>query len=84
METVKRYINSIYVGSIVMLYDNKYGDEDQLLTSQLGADDGLSVTLHDEQKCDYVKLKYNQLVIQGNFTCRIPTQNLRFKEFFLA
>ena len=59
--TVKRHINSIYVGSIVRIYDKKYGEEGQLVTMHWALEDRLFVTLHAEERCSYVKLKYNQL-----------------------
>ena len=45
--TVKSHVNSIYVGSIVRIYDKRYGTEGQLVTVHWGTEDGLFVTLHD-------------------------------------
>ena len=61
--TVKTHVNSIYVDSIVRIYDKRYGTEGQLVTVHWGTDEGLFVTLHDEQRCDYVQLKYNTWVV---------------------
>ena len=62
-ETVRRHINSVYVGSILRIYDRKYGEEGQLVTVHWCCDDDLFVTLHDEKKCDFITLKYQQWVV---------------------
>ena len=63
-DTVRSHINSVYVGTITQIYDPAYSDEEQLATAHWFTDQGLFVTLHDEQRSDFVTLKYKTFVVE--------------------
>ena len=56
-DTVRSHINSVYVGTILQIYDPAYSEEGQLASVHWITNDGLFVTLHDEQRSDFVTLK---------------------------
>ena len=62
-KSVRTHINSIYVGSIVRIYDPRFGGERQLATAHWCTLKGLFVTLHSEQRCDFVDLKYKKWIV---------------------
>ena len=61
--TLKKHINSIYVGTILRVYDPQYGEEGQLVTVHWVTDEGLFCTLHNKEKCSFIKLKYKTWVV---------------------
>ena len=61
-QTKTKYINSIYVGTMLRIYASEYGNEGQLATAQWVTDKGLFCTLHDEQISSFVKLKHKTFV----------------------
>ena len=61
--SVRTHINSIYVGTIIRIYDPRYGTEGQLATAHWYTDEGVFVTLHDDQRCDFISLKYKKWVV---------------------
>ena len=61
--TVRNHINSIYVASIVRVYDQKYKPEGRLVTVHWATDDGLYVTCHDKKICEFLHLKYKSWVV---------------------
>ena len=65
--TVKKHINTIYVGSIIRIYDPSYMPGGQLATAHWVANDGLFVTLHDEGICTFIDLKYKSWVVDHGF-----------------
>ena len=75
--SVRRYVSTIYVGSIVRLYNKKYGTDAQLQTIHWGIKDGLFVTFHDKQKSDLVKLEYDTWVVEN--CCVKPGSFLLYK-----
>ena len=62
-DTVRNHINSVYVGTVVRIYDPAYSDEGQLATAHWVTTEGLFVTLHDEQRSEFVTLKYKTFVV---------------------
>ena len=62
-ESVRKHINSVYVGSIVRIYDIAYGPEGYLVTTHWRTEDGIFSTLHDECKMAFVNLKYKTWVV---------------------
>ena len=62
-KSVRTHINTIYVGTIIRIYDPRFGTEGQLATAHWCTSDGIYVTLHNEQKCDFVDLKYKKWVV---------------------
>ena len=62
-DTVRSHINSVYVGTILRIYDPAYSEEGQLATAHWITNDGLFVTLHEEQRSDFVTLKYKTFVV---------------------
>ena len=62
-DTVRSHINSVYVGTIIWIYDPAYSNEGQLMTVHWVIDQGPFVTLHDEQRSDFVSLKYKIFVV---------------------
>lgn len=62
-DTVKTHINSVYVGTIIRMYDRTYPEEGQLATAHWVTDQGLFVTLHSEQRSDFITLKYKTWVV---------------------
>ena len=62
-KTVLDHINSIYVGTIIRIYDRDYGVEGQLATAHWVTEKGLFVTLHDESKSNFVNLTYQTWVV---------------------
>ena len=62
-DSVRNHINSVYVGSIVRLYDADYGPEGQLVTTHWRTEKGIFATLHDDCKMDFVDLKYKTWVV---------------------
>ena len=65
--TVKTHINTIYVGTIIRIYDPSYKPEGQLATVHWYTNDGLFVTLHNEGICKFVDLKYKSWVVDHGF-----------------
>ena len=62
-EKVKDHINSVYVGTILRIYDPGYSADGQLATAHWATDQGVYVTLHDEQRSDFISLKYKTWVV---------------------
>ena len=62
-KSLRTHINSIYVGSIVRIYDPRFITEGQLATAYWCTRDGLFVTLHSEQRCDFADLKYKKWIV---------------------
>jgi len=62
-ESVRNHINSVYVGSIVRIYDPAYGPEGHLVTTHWRTEDGIYATLHDDWKMGFVSLKYKTWVV---------------------
>ena len=62
-KSVRTHINTIYVGTIIRIYDPRFETEGQLATAHWCTIDGVYVTLHNEQKCDFVDLKYKKWVV---------------------
>ncbi len=61
--TVKNHINTIYVGSIVRIYNQTYGPEGQLATVHWVTNEGLYATIHTEEKSKFVDLRYDTWVV---------------------
>ena len=61
--TVKNHINTVYVGSIVCIYDNTYGAAGHMVTAHWSTEEGIFATLHDDSKSDFVRLKYKTWVV---------------------
>ena len=61
--TVQTHVNTVYVGSIIRIYERKYGSEGQLATALLLLNDQVYVTLHDEEICAFVDLTHKQWVV---------------------
>ena len=61
--SVRSHINSIYVGTIIRIYDSRYGDAGHLATAHWVTEEGIFATLHDESTSDFVQLKYNTWVV---------------------
>ena len=57
-KSVKRHINSIYVGTIIRIYDPSYEPFSQLATAHWNTEEGLFITLHTEQRYGLINLKY--------------------------
>ena len=62
-DTFRSHMNSVYVGTIIWIYDSAYSDEGQLATAHWVTEQGLYVTLHDEQRTDFITLKYKTFVV---------------------
>ena len=62
-DTVTSHINTIYVGTVIRIYDPSYGPSGQVATVHWATDDGLFVTSHTEKKCIFVDLKYKSWVV---------------------
>ena len=62
-DSVRNHINSVYVGSIVRIYDHSYGPAGHLVTAHWITDEGIFATLHDDSKSDFVRLKYKTWVV---------------------
>ena len=84
-DTVRSHVNSVYVGTIIRIYDSAYSDEGQLATAHWVTEQGLYVTLHDEQRSDFISLKYKTFVVDhrlvkpGAFRlfCRTGSDDIR-------
>ena len=66
-KSVKRHINTIYVGTVIRIYDPVYKPEGQLATVHWVTNHGLFVTLYEEGICDFVELKYKSWVVDHGF-----------------
>ena len=66
-KTVQTHINTIYVGSIIRIYDAGYKPEGQLATVHWITNEGLFVTLHNEGICTFVDLKFKSWVVDHGF-----------------
>ena len=62
-ESVCNHINSVYVGSIVRVYDPAYGAEGHLVTAHWMTEKGIFAKLHEDNKMDFVRLKYKTWVV---------------------
>ena len=62
-DTVRNHINSVYVGSIVRIYDAAYGPEGHLVTTHWITEDSIFATLHEDSKMGFVSLKYKTWVV---------------------
>ena len=62
-DTVRNHINSVYVGSIIRIYDAAYGPEGHLVTAHWITEDGIFATLHEDGKMGFVSLKYKTWVV---------------------
>ena len=62
-DSVRNHINSVYVGTIIRIYDNSYGPAGHLVTAHWITDQGIFATLHDDSKSDFVRLKYKTWVV---------------------
>ena len=62
-KSVRTHINSVYVGTLIRIYDPRYGMEGQLATAHWYTEDGVFVTLHNDQRCDFINLKYKKWVV---------------------
>ena len=49
-DKVNDHINSVYVGTVLRIYDPRYSNEGQLATADWATEQGVYVTLHDEQR----------------------------------
>ena len=61
--SVRSHINTIYVGSIIRIYDKNYGPAGQLATAHWFVFDKLYVALHKDQVCAFVNLSKHQWVV---------------------
>ena len=62
-ESVRKHINSVYVGSILRIYDTAYGAEGHLVTAHWITNNGIFATLHEDCRMDFVTLKYKTWVV---------------------
>ena len=62
-KTVRTHINTVYVGTVLRIYDNKYGSAGQLATAHWFVFNKLYVTLHKDQICEFVDLSQHQWVV---------------------
>ena len=62
-ESVRNHINSVHVGSIVRVYDPAYGAKGHLATAHWMTEKGIFSTLHEDNKMDFVSLKYKTWVV---------------------
>ena len=56
-------INSVYVESIVRIYDASYGPEGHQVTTHWITEDSIFATLHEDGKMGFVSLKYKTWVL---------------------
>ena len=66
-QTVHTHINTIYVGSVIRIYDPAGESQGQLATAHWFTTNGLFVTLHGEGICNFVNLKYKSWVVDHGF-----------------
>ena len=66
-KTVNTHINTIYVGSVIRIYDPSGKSQGQLATAHWITTNGLFVTLHDEGTSNFVNLKYKSWVVDHGF-----------------
>ena len=62
-ESVGNHINSVYVGSIIRIYDPVYVAEGHLVTAHWITENGIFATLLDDSKMEFVSLKYKTWVV---------------------
>ena len=62
-KTIRSHINSVYVGTILRIFQNQYGEEGGLATAHWATENGIFCTLHDEDQCYFIKLKYQTWVV---------------------
>ena len=78
-KTVRKHVNSVYVASILRVYDQKDNPEGRLVTVHWGTDDGLFVTCHEKQVAEFIQLKYKQWVVDHRMVK--PGSYLLFKRY---
>ena len=61
--TVHTHVNTIYVETVIRVYDPKFEPSDQFVTAHWCTEEGIFVTLHTEQKSTFLDLKYKSLVV---------------------
>ena len=62
-DSLRNHINSVYVGSIVHIYDAAYRAEGHLVMTHWITEDGIFATLHEDGKMGFVSLKYKTWVV---------------------
>ena len=62
-KSARTHINSIYVGTIIRIYDTRFGAEGHFATAHWRTSDSIYVILHSEKKCNFVDLKYKKWVV---------------------
>ena len=72
-KSVRTHINNIYVGTVIRLYDQNYGRGGQLNIVHWSTNGGLFVTLHQEQRCTFIDLKYTTWVVDLKLISTILT-----------
>ena len=66
-KTVNMHINTVYVGSVIRIYDQTYKPEGKVATVHWITNNGLFVTLHDDGICNFIDLKYKSWVVDQGF-----------------
>ena len=61
--TFRSHINTVYVGSIIRIYDPASKPEGLLVTVHWATEEGLFGTIHDKDTCDFIDLKYKSWVV---------------------
>ena len=61
--TVRTHVNTVYVGSIIRIYDKSVGPEGHLVTAHWEINDRLFVTIHEQSVSKFINLKSQQWVV---------------------
>ena len=61
--TVRTHVNTVYIGSIIKIYDKSVGPDGHLITAHWEINDRLFVTIHEQSILKFIDLKNQQWVV---------------------
>ena len=62
-KTIRAHVNTVYVGTILGIYNRRYGPEGQLATAHWSSNNKIYVTLHNNELSSFVDIRYQQWVV---------------------
>ena len=63
-KNVRTYVNTVYIETILRIYNQSYGPERQLVTAHWSSNNEIYVAPHDNEICSFVDIRYQQWVVE--------------------